>query len=278
MPLMQMTCTETVSLGSYAVFFWTAVEASIIKVEIVSVDATDPSFAKLKCRVTPPSVTLDSVDFKITDAYENEIYSDSKTCVSGDFVFTFNQAVLERSAWVWDEDGSTDEIGPNTLKIIGHKDSVSCEDSCQGRLDTHWTAYAGNIVSAYFLVEGVGLRLYGHDLAESYDKFSYTVPFTGKYLWIGSSHIILDVNHPNDYSNISWGESHKYINAEGDFGAQALGVAQGNENELKFYNGRSYSGWPDPTNLKGIARVDSLFWGSFGAMQYWNREVDRNIP
>lgn len=31
---MQMTCTETESLGSYAVFFWTAVEGSIIKVEL----------------------------------------------------------------------------------------------------------------------------------------------------------------------------------------------------------------------------------------------------
>ena len=31
---MQMTCTETASLGSYAVFFWTAVEGSILKVDI----------------------------------------------------------------------------------------------------------------------------------------------------------------------------------------------------------------------------------------------------
>ena len=34
MPLMQMTCTETVSLGSYAVFFWTAVEGSVLKMEL----------------------------------------------------------------------------------------------------------------------------------------------------------------------------------------------------------------------------------------------------
>ncbi|MBU0677922.1 MAG: hypothetical protein KJ626_07365, partial [Verrucomicrobia bacterium] len=31
---MQMTCTETVSLGSYAVFFWTAVEGSILSVDL----------------------------------------------------------------------------------------------------------------------------------------------------------------------------------------------------------------------------------------------------
>ena len=197
---------------------------------------------------------------------------------SGDIEFTFDQTLLQRSAWVWDEDGSIDEIGPNTLKITGHKGSVSFEDSCEGRVDTHWTAYAGEIVQAYFLVEGVGIRLYEHDVAECYDKFSYTVPFTGKHFWIGASHIVLDVNSPLDYSKVSWSESHKYTNAGGDFGFQTLGAAQGNESEHKYFNGHGYNGWPDTTNLKGIARVESLFWGTFGAIEYMNREVDRSIP
>lgn len=38
---MQMTCTETVSLGSYAVFFWTAVEGSVLSVDIVDPDEND---------------------------------------------------------------------------------------------------------------------------------------------------------------------------------------------------------------------------------------------
>ncbi len=250
----------------------------VFSVDILSLDATDPSSTKLMCQVEPSGLTLDSVDFKITESRGGELHLDSKMSVSGDFDFTFNQKVLERSSWIWDEDGYTDEIGPNTLKIIGHKDSALYQSSCYGRLDTHWTAHAREIVQAYFLVEGVGLRLYGHEIAESYDKFSYTVPFTGKDLWVGSSHIILDVNHPEDYINISWGESHKYNNAGGEFGAQMLGAARGEESEHQFYNGHSYSGWPDLTNLKGIGRVDSLFWGTFAAIQYSNREVDRTIP
>lgn len=38
---MQTTCTQTESLGSYAVFFWTAVEGSILSVDIVDPDEND---------------------------------------------------------------------------------------------------------------------------------------------------------------------------------------------------------------------------------------------
>ena len=38
---MQMTCTETASLGSYAVFFWSAVEGSVLKVDAIDVTSSE---------------------------------------------------------------------------------------------------------------------------------------------------------------------------------------------------------------------------------------------
>ncbi len=81
-----MTCTETVSLGSYAVFFWTAVEGSILSVDM-EFQNSHMSAGKLIDPLSPPRdvrvgvVQGDTVKFKAK-------LTPTVTLQNGDYVWT----------------------------------------------------------------------------------------------------------------------------------------------------------------------------------------------
>lgn len=55
---MQMTCTETESLGSYAVFFWTAVEGSVLSVDMTAYRPQNPSAVNYPLREDFPRTAV----------------------------------------------------------------------------------------------------------------------------------------------------------------------------------------------------------------------------
>ena len=233
----------------------TGKKVSIVKVEVLNVDASSPSATKVNYKVTGgqlPSVTFTAPKKRETRTNISE----------GDFYFTFDQNNL---SW-------------------HHTNTISLDtDSC-GKLDVTATRTdkrtpdAQELLIAYFLIPGVGYRQYNHWLAEEYHSVSYSVPFSGKTIWLGKSFSKLNIHM--DWQHISnWIEKHKYTYASGSTTEKSMvryggwGVAR----HLYRRTRKPEDIWPVMDQLNGIARTASLCYdGIPGSLA--NKFIDRSIP
>jgi len=227
----------------------------VVEVEIVSVDASDPFNTKINYRTNPLSATIPSVTFTAPGK------TDSKTNVSGNFYFTYDQRDV---GW-----------GSNTICLAYLGTHVDCSVT-----KTEKMPEAMEVLCAYFAVTGVGLRLYNHTLRETYDPHIYSVAYSGKTIRTCNSTALM--NFGADYYNIcGWTERHKYSwsGAETDWVSMSVagGLLPPNTNGRVCHT----IIWCIPTNLQGIADCTGLLWDYGGGTTpaiITNAEVDRSMP
>jgi len=239
-------------------------------VEILNVDASDPNNTKVNCRVVPESVVLDSATFTAPGKTE------TKEHLSGHFAFSYDQSDLD-----WDR---PENLSPETIRLVAAVGEESKAAECTVNRIRRATPQAREIVSAYFLAEGVGLRMYTHKLIEIYDEITYSVPCSGRTRWVGTSMAALFLD--NDYENIGdldWSESHRYTYTAG--GTDTTGMVadpDGIGNPNTRYKKSTAAEFLPPNNLAGIATVTSLIYNYPGgvtpATPIVNSSIDRGIP
>jgi len=234
-------------------------------VEAVNVNATAPHSTKINYHVEPSNAIIESATFTAPGKTE------TKTNLSGDFYFTYDQADLA--------------TGSNTIRLEYSTKTLDVTATRENKLTPQET----EIVTAFFAIEGVGSRIYTHKLNEIYHKVSYSISYSGYTIWIGKGHAALFVGE--DYYTIStgigisgagWAESHKYTWANGGTNYQGMTHSEGMGNPQTLYKQCSDNLWPLSGGIVGIARVNSLIYQSGGgfypAIPILNREIDRSIP
>jgi fibronectin type 3 domain-containing protein/predicted SAM-dependent methyltransferase/subtilisin-like proprotein convertase family protein len=241
-------------------------------IEIISVDASDPYNTKVNYRTEPSNVIIDSATFTAPGKTE------TRNNLSGDFYFTYNQDDLN---WNWE-----DSLTPEIISLVFNIGTSSYVKESAVQMIKKNTEEAQEIVTAYFLAEGVGLRIYNHMLRESYYKVHYSVRYSGKTIRVGSSSAALNLQ--SDYHNIGdkgWSESHKYIYSGGSTPEQMMMVPSDPiyANLNTRYKESSSNLWPTENDLMGIATVKGLIYNYGGghiapAVTIQNANVDRRIP
>lgn len=143
------------------------------------------------------------------------------------------------------------------------------------------TDQAQESVLAYFAVEGVGLRAYGHKLYEIYHQVFYSETYSGKTLWVGTSLSGLYIGMV-DWGHINgWGETHHYTWTGGRTDSQDMTEEDDDPyygSPYTLYRECSASLWPVADGLTGIATVTDLFYEGTPAMSITNANIDRSIP
>jgi len=228
----------------------------VVKPEIVSVDANDPNNTKVNYRTNPIDGVIPLVDFNAPGT------TDSKSNVSGDFYFTYDQNDVD-----W---------GVNTIHLECGCGSyaVDCNVTKTNKMpdDTE-------VLSVYFLVEGVGLRLYNHKLRESYNSYVYSIPYSGKTIHTGASTVLIDFGA--DYNNIcGWTEDHKYSWTGGGTSWVTMVVGSGWLPPNTASRVCNTVMWCVPTGLTGIGKCTGLLWDYGGGSTpgvITNAEVDRTM-
>ena len=258
---MQTTCTETESLGSYAVFFWTAVEGSLLKVEVVSVDATsDIGPTKINYRVIPSGVSIPSVTFTAPGMTE------TRANVSGDFFFTYNQSDLSY--------GSS-EI---TLSYLGCETIVKVNKEGVGK------GPAEEIIIATIPVDPGWVHWpISHRLTEGYARITYSAPvLPDSYtLHVGGSHVTLEADSS---VTINWAhEKHRYHDDNGTYNEQTMTLYTGGPTlppttaYRKFYDSTDDRFFRPGKNLEGIAQMDSVQLDGILPLNLANENVDQEL-
>lgn len=232
-----------------------SVTVYVVEVEIVSVDAGDPFNTKINYRTNPLSATIPSVTFTAPGK------TDSKTNVSGNFYFTYDQRDV---GW-----------GSNTIRLAYLGTHVDCSVTKTEKLPE-----AMEVLSAYFAVEGVGLRLYNHTLRETYDPHVYSVAYSGKT--IRTCHSIALMDFRADYYNICvWSENHRYSWNGGETSWVAMTPTGGWLPPNTRARECNTVMWCIPNSLEGIAKCVGLLWDYGGGTTpaiITNAEVDRSMP
>jgi len=231
---------------------------NLIKVEVVSVDASDPFNTNVNYRSSPQDTIISSATFTAPGKTE------TKYNLSGDFYFTYDQD---------DVPGG----GSSTIRLeYGDSGIIDCQVTPHSR-----TPHEEETLSAYFPAEGVGLRLYNHELTEVYEELTYSVAYSGKTKKIGSSIALMDFGV--DYSSIAiWGEQHKYSWDGGGTNWVDMSWASGwiPPNHMAKECTLSPEQWPVTTNLEGIAKCTGLgydYGGGIAMAIITNAEVDTGM-
>ena len=238
-------------------------------VEVLNVDASDPLNAKVNYQVEPPDVVLTSATFTAPGKTE------TKTGLSGYFYFTYNQNNLH---WHYGNDAT-----PETISLSTTIYDTPYIVNCTANRIRSVTPQAREMITAFFLVENVGLRPYIHGLSEVYDKVFYSITSYGKTIWVGNSTASLllrpDYNEIEDHG---WTETHKYKYLGGVTPIQGMTTAAGLGNPDTRYKDSSSNMWLEINGLKGMATVDNLIYqhetGIAPAVSITNRNIDRSIP
>jgi hypothetical protein len=252
------TATATVSFTAQSITVTDSVNVTVVEVEILNVDATNPTNTNVNYQVVPSSIILDTVTFNAPGTTQ------TRSNVSGSFYFTFDQTNLS--------------LGDSVIGLTAIKYDWTIVSNTIANRERKVTLQAQEIVTAYFLVEGVGTRIYRHGLTEIYHQVFYSVPYSGKTTWVGESRASLYLG--GDYSNIGdldWGETHKYIYLGGETDPQDMTTSFGLGNPDTRYKESFDNIWPEPTGLTGIATVKHLFYDSV-AGAIINANVDQSIP
>lgn len=230
-------------------------DIDVVKVEIVSVDASDPFNTKINYCTNPLSATIPSVTFTAPGK------TDSKTNVSGNFYFTYDQCDV---GW-----------GSNTIRLAYLGTHVDCSVTKTTKMPE-----AMEVLCAYFAVRGVGLRVYNHTLREIYYPHVYSVAYSGKT--IRTCHSIALMDFKADYYNIcGWSENHRYLWNGGGTSWVAMTPVGGWLPPNTHARKCNTVMWCIPNSLEGIAKCVGLFWDYGGGATpaiITNAEVDRSMP
>jgi len=227
---------------------------TFLKLTLLSVDASNPTAAKAKYRLEPDSVS--------GSAHFNVRGTNATRLVSGTFDFFFDQTRL------------LDEAG-EPMNLLVESDAV-CELNVTIQVDYRHVS-AQELLTTYFLFEGVGLKTYVHKLNELYKVITYPVEYSGKTWELSAALVTLGIGtHP-----ITGGESHKYsfqtaYQAMPDCGAVISG-------ESPYCKRLTTGVWVAPSiGIKGLAKNTGLIWHEGGmvspAMGTVNSEVDVEFP
>ena len=138
---MQTTCTETESLGSYAVFFWTAVEGSTINVELDVeknlLTLKHDRECNLEVKIEPDSVTVDEYTIEIKRTNESVWYplATSKTLTPwyGNVAGTFDLRGMAKinGVEIYSQTVVVTNQFPSYAQIVG-------DTNVQAFTDTEW--------------------------------------------------------------------------------------------------------------------------------------------
>ncbi|MDD5326714.1 MAG: choice-of-anchor Q domain-containing protein [Phycisphaerae bacterium] len=230
---------------------------NLIKVEIVSVDASDPFNTKVNYRVLPQGTVISSATFIAPGKTE------TKYNLSGEFYFTYNQ---NDAGW-----------GLNTIRLeYGDSGIVDCDVTKTSRMPSD----AMEVLGAYFMVEGVGQRVYNHSLRETYNSYTYSTTYSGKT--INTEHSTALIDFGQDYDSITeWTERHKYSWSGGESDWVEMTVAEGLFPPNTAGRECSTAMWCIPVDLGGIAECIGLLLDYGGGTTpgiITNAEVDRSMP
>jgi len=226
-----------------------------VDIEILNIDCSDPANAKVNCR------TIGGVASLVVCSAPGT--SDYKANVSGDFYFVFNQANVT----------DTHEISIQTDDDLIIPDAT---DECTAVREHVVTPTAMETLTAYFITEGVGVRLYSHELYEVYDKYEYSVSYSGEPRRTSHSTSLMDIKKLTD-SISSWQEQHKY-----NFTSWQL-MSSGSGMHLPEYAVKAIETveWAEASGLTGYADCTNLIWdtgnGYVPATPIVNSEVDRSM-
>jgi len=235
-----------------------AIRIVVTGIVVLSADASTPSSTKINYRTDPIDGIVESVSFSAPGT------TDSKSNVSGNFYFTYDQSDI----------GS---YGTHTIRAeYGDFQSEDCTVTKTYKMPPD----AMETLSAYFLVEGVGLRVYNHSARETYKSHTYSVSYSGKT--INTIHSAALMFFGADYSSIcSWTEQHKYSWSGGDTSwvnmTSMSGLYPPNTDGMEC----TTVTWLVPTSLEGIAKCTGLLYDYGGGSvpgAITNAEVDRSMP
>ncbi|MCH2075198.1 MAG: hypothetical protein MK130_10195 [Puniceicoccaceae bacterium] len=228
--------------------FFSGIRAYILlNVDLTEIDASDPNAVKISYSL-PGNITFDSAVLEIGEEETLE-----KSNVNRTLEFTFNQDIL-----VEPEDPLQYELDITLkLSLAGQTFEVH-RQVC--KIDPGLSGPRNELITAYFLVENVGLRLYSHELLnELYRSITYPgATVSGKTIYTRKTTSSLFLNG----DPINWGERHKYANEgtstpwvymvppSGDF----IGLPGHAYREIEDVH------WVDPDSLKGVVDTDFLGW------------------
>ena len=158
---------KPINLGSYTIIAKKTTNnnetasASLIVAQItsLSIDATTPSAAKILYKLEPESVTC-SATFTVNN-------SEASKSVSGSFNFTFDQTQLLQNSTLHLE-LSNSELSTKSVDVFVGVDSVD--------------KTASNSLVAWIAIEGVGFRSFPWSGTDSYTRYSYSCPESGKLI------------------------------------------------------------------------------------------------
>jgi len=243
---------------------------SLVKLTATSVDASTPASTKVNYNLEPAGVTLPSATFTAPGK------SEGKTKLSGTFYCTYDQGDVN---WSYESNVKWYDI-TLTGTLPG---GASITETIQVSRIWKTTPPATEVVSAYFLVEGVGLRTYVHSLWELHHQADYSITSSGKKAWVGESTALLHLGQDyEEISDLGWTETHKYTYAGGGTEFASMSTWSGMLPENTRCKEAKADMWLTPTDLTGIARVQGLIYNYGGgvapASYINNREVDRSIP
>lgn len=232
------------------------VKFTVIDVDVVSADASDPYSTKINYQINPFDAIVPSVSFTAPGT------SDSKSNVSGSFYFTYDQS---DAGW-----------NSNTIRLeYCNSGIVDCTVT-----KTEEKPDDMEVLSAYFLAGGVGLRLYNHYLRETCDPHVYSCSYSGKTIYTMSSTVIM--YFAQDLENIAgWGENHNYSWAGGGTGSTSMSWGEGLLPPGAASKHCNTKIWCIPNSLKGIADCTGLLYDygdgtAVGVIT--NSEVDVSMP
>ena len=235
-----------------------AIKIVVTDIVVLSADASTPSSTKINYRTEPIDGIVESVSFYAPGT------TDSKSNVSGNFYFTYDQS----------------DIGSNGTHTIRAEYGNSQSEDCTVTKTYKMPSDAVETLTAYFFVEGVGLRLYNHYARETYKSHTYSVTYSGKTINTIRSAALMFFGA--DYSSISaWTEEHKYSWSGGDTSwvnmTSMSGLYPPNTNGMEC----TTVTWLEPTSLEGIAKCTGLLYyygGGSAPGIITNSEVDRSMP
>jgi len=215
----------------------------ILKVDVLSVEGTDENGTlKVNCKATP-TVHFTGYEYVLNGATINQGACDLNV---GNFNFATDQDLFT-------EDNNTFEV---KMKI---ESDHWCSASFTVEKKPHVKVSGIETVSAYFIAEGIGVRIFNHKvIAEGWYTLHYSVPQSGRILHVGSSLVSLFMG--DEYGNVLWGEEHKYVNSAGTTGLQTMSPPSGPYIGVPNteYRNNSNNIWPEMDDLKGVSTVNSL--------------------
>jgi len=236
-----------------------------VALEISSVDASDPTNAKLHVAIAGAFDRVECVAPGGTQVFSN---------VSDDIEVAFSQNYLPTGTFTFEVSG-----------FVGEE--VFASDSCTATKSAFsHNSYVQEAVWPYFMIEGVGAtRVYWHGLSEEYGNIAYSVQYSGKTAIVRDFRSYLNVD--SDFGTVDYTDMHRYEYGSSEFtGWQAMGPVSGGAGHpttvYKLGSMGANGAYISPVNLTGVADISNIIMtlpeGNQPALTIANSQVDRSIP